>query len=99
MLVTVLVSDSGMKYDAELAGNMKSLGGKVFTICDRNGENFKNISDYIIEPDTGLGDGVRDILYMPALQYMAYYKSISVGYDPDNPKNLSYHVELSDVSP
>ena len=98
MLVTVMVSDSGMKYDIELAGNMKSLGGKVFTICDRNGEKFKNNSDYMIELDTGLGDGVRDILYMPALQYMAYYKSISMKNDPDNPKNLSYHVELADGS-
>jgi glucosamine--fructose-6-phosphate aminotransferase (isomerizing) len=98
MLVTILVSDSGMKYDLELAGNMKSLGGRVFTICDRHGEKFKNVSDYIIELGTGLGDGVRDILYMPALQYMAYYKSRSLGYDPDNPKNLSYHVELAQDS-
>jgi glucosamine--fructose-6-phosphate aminotransferase (isomerizing) len=98
MLVTVMVSDSGLKYDIELAANMKSLGGKVFTICDRNGEKFKNVSDYMIELNTGLGDGVRDILYMPALQYMAYYKSISRGYDPDNPKNLSYHVELANES-
>ena len=30
MLVTIMVSDSGMKYDIELAGNMKSLGGRVF---------------------------------------------------------------------
>jgi glucosamine--fructose-6-phosphate aminotransferase (isomerizing) len=98
MLVTILVSDSGMKYDLELAGNMKALGGKVFIICDRNGENFQKVSDYTIELNTGLGDGVRDILYMPALQYMAYYKSMSLGYDPDNPKNLSYHVELAESS-
>ena len=75
---------------------MKSLGGKVFTICDKNDGNLINISDYMIELDTGLGDGVRDILYMPALQYMAYYKSMSMGFDPDNPKNLSYHIELAE---
>jgi glucosamine 6-phosphate synthetase-like amidotransferase/phosphosugar isomerase protein len=42
---------------------------------------------------------VRDILYMPALQFMAYYKSLDVGCDPDNPKNLSYHVELRQTAP
>jgi glucosamine 6-phosphate synthetase-like amidotransferase/phosphosugar isomerase protein len=35
---------------------------------------------------------------MPVLQFMAYYKSLSRGNDPDNPKNLHYFVELEDRS-
>jgi glutamine---fructose-6-phosphate transaminase (isomerizing) len=94
MLVTILVSDAGKPYDLELARNMKSLGGKVFVISDVDRAGFADCADYLIELNTGLSDGVRDILYMPALQFMAYYKSLAVGCDPDNPKNLSYHVEL-----
>ena len=95
MLVTIMVSDAGRSYDLELAGNMKSLGGKLFVICDADGEGFADCADYLLQLNTGLGDGVRDVLYMPVLQFMAYYKSLRVGCDPDNPKNLSYHVELA----
>ncbi len=95
MLVTIMVSDAGRSYDLELARNMKSLGGKVFVICDVGGQGFADCADYLLQLHTGLSDGLRDILYMPALQFMAYYRSLAVGCDPDNPKNLSYHVELS----
>jgi len=94
MLVTILVSDAGRSYDVELAGKMKSLGGKVLVICDKAGDEFGDRADYLVELNTGLADGLRDVLYMPALQFMAYYKSLAVGCDPDNPKNLYYHVEL-----
>ena len=94
MLVTIMVSDSGRKYDLTLARTMKSLGGKVFVVCDRDGKDFGNCADYLIELDTGLGDGIRNVLYMPALQFMAYYRSLVEGQDPDNPRNLSYYVDL-----
>lgn len=98
MLVTILVSDSGRSCDIELARNMKQLGGKVLVMCDKNNGDFDNSADYMVELSTNLGDGLRDILYMPTLQFMAYYKSLAVGCDPDNPKNLNYHVEIdSDI--
>ena len=94
MLVTIMVSDAGRAQDAEIAANMKSLGGQVFVICDEDDGRLGRSAKYLLELETGLGDGLRDILYMPALQFMAYYKSLAVGCDPDNPRNLSYHVEL-----
>ncbi len=94
MLVTIMVSDSGVKYDLELAKNMKALGGKLLVICDRLSEGFDGYADYMLELDSGLGDGIRNILYMPVLQFMAYYRSLADGLDPDNPKNLFYYVAL-----
>ena len=94
MLVTILVSDAGRQYDLTLARNMKALGGKVLVLCDRNGGEFQKHADYLVELESGLGDGIRNILYMPVLQFMAYYKSLAEGQDPDNPKNLMYYVEL-----
>jgi glucosamine--fructose-6-phosphate aminotransferase (isomerizing) len=96
MLVTILVSDGGRRYDLELARNMKALGGKVLVICDRGGKEFDEYTDYLLELDTGLGDGIRNILYMPVLQFMAYYRSLAEGQDPDNPKNLKYFVSLDE---
>jgi glucosamine--fructose-6-phosphate aminotransferase (isomerizing) len=94
MLVTIMVSDAGTEFDLELAKNMRTLGGKIFVICDRADNGFARVSDYIIELKTGLGDGIRNVLYMPVLQYMAYYRSLLEGWDPDNPRNLHYFVEL-----
>jgi glucosamine--fructose-6-phosphate aminotransferase (isomerizing) len=94
MLVTILVSDAGRDFDLELAKNMKSLGGIIFIICDRADNRFQRLSNYIIELKSGLGDGIRNILYMPVLQYMAYYRSLLEGWDPDNPRNLHYYVQV-----
>jgi len=94
MLVTILTSNAGRKYDAALVGNMKKLGGKVLVLCDKAGRGLAGKADYLLELKTGLSDGIRDVLYMPVLQFMAYYKSMAVGCDPDNPRNLSYYVAL-----
>jgi glutamine---fructose-6-phosphate transaminase (isomerizing) len=67
MPVTIMVSDDGKAFDLELAKNMKALGGKVLVICDTDREGFAEHADYLLQLNTGLGDGVRDILYMPAL--------------------------------
>jgi glucosamine--fructose-6-phosphate aminotransferase (isomerizing) len=63
MLVTVMVSDAGRFYDLTLARNMKNLGGKVLVLCDRGGQEFHGYTDYIVELNSGLGDGIRNILY------------------------------------
>jgi len=94
MLVSILSSDAGRKYDAALTVNMKKLGGKVLVLCDKADAGLAGHADYLMELKTGLADGIRDVLYMPILQFMAYYKSLAVGCDPDNPRNLSYYVAL-----
>ena len=38
--------------------------------------------------------GYETSCLMPALQFLAYYKSMAVGQDPDRPHNLHYHVEV-----
>lgn len=94
MLVTILSSDAGHDYDQALAHNMKDLGGRVLVLTDSKVEDFIDCSDFVMQLDSGLGDGVRDILYMPTLQYLACYKAVAEGQDPDRPRNLHYYVEL-----
>jgi glucosamine--fructose-6-phosphate aminotransferase (isomerizing) len=101
MLITILVSDSGRQYDLALCKNMNALGGRLLVVCDhavldrdQDRDGFSAYADHIVELNTGLGEGVRDVLYMPTLQFMAYYRSLAEGEDPDNPRNLLYHVEL-----
>jgi glucosamine--fructose-6-phosphate aminotransferase (isomerizing) len=49
-------------------------------------------------PADAAAEAAAGILYMPALQFMAYYKSLAVGCDPDKPKNLSYYVKVKGPS-
>jgi glucosamine--fructose-6-phosphate aminotransferase (isomerizing) len=94
MLVTLFASDAGAGYDGELGRDMKKLQGKLLMIADTPAAADTAGADYRVDLGSGLPDGVRDILYMPAIQFLAYYKSLAVGCDPDNPHNLSYHVDL-----
>jgi len=94
MLVTILSSDAGLEFDQVLAHNMKKLGGRVLVLTDSKVEDFIDCSDFVMQLGSGLPDGVRDILYLPTLQFLAWYKSIAEGYDPDHPRNLHYYVQL-----
>lgn len=94
MLVTILSSDAGHGYDQVLAHNMKKLGGRVLVFTDSSVEDFIDCSDFVMQLGSGLGDGIRDILYMPTLQYLAWHKAVSEGHDPDHPRNLHYFVDL-----
>jgi glucosamine--fructose-6-phosphate aminotransferase (isomerizing) len=94
MLVGLLVSEAGRGYDRTLARNMKALGGKVMVLTER-AEGFEAHSDYLLELACGLPEGVRDVLLMPPLQFMAYFASLAQGQDPDRPHNLLYYVEVT----
>ncbi len=94
MLLTIMVSDAGRPYDLQLARNMKGLGGRILVLCDGLDEGFAAYADHLIDLKTGLGDGVRDVLSLPVIQFLAYYRALHLGQDPDAPKNLSYFVTV-----
>jgi glucosamine--fructose-6-phosphate aminotransferase (isomerizing) len=96
MLVTVLMSDSARREEITFLKDMKGLNGNILTICDKANQDIKEVTDYLVEVNSDLPEFARGILYMPPVQFMAYYKSLLLGQDPDNPANLTYWVELSE---
>jgi len=95
MLVTVLMTDRTREVEIEFLQEMKGLGGKLFALCERADEEVRKYADYLAEIKSGLPDFARDILYLPAIQFLACYKSLSRGLDPENPVNLTYWVETA----
>ncbi len=90
MLVTVLSTDRTRAVEEEFLAEMKRLKGKLLVVCDKAGAaDF----DYVAEASSGLADFARDILYMPPVQFLAYYKSLEQGLSPASPRNLTYWVE------
>jgi glucosamine--fructose-6-phosphate aminotransferase (isomerizing) len=95
MLVTVLFSDSASQEEAHLLEDMKALDGVTWAICDQPLAEGVRGADYLLQLNSGLGEYARIILYLPAIQYMAYYRTLTSGLNPDKPHNLVYWVDSS----
>jgi glucosamine--fructose-6-phosphate aminotransferase (isomerizing) len=96
MLVTLLLSDAAREAEVEFLEEMKALGGLTLVICDQADMQLSNLADTVVELDSRLPDFARDILYMPVVHFLAYYRSLLEGQDPDYPANLDYAVILKD---
>jgi glucosamine--fructose-6-phosphate aminotransferase (isomerizing) len=94
MLITLLMSDRARQEEIIFLKDMKDLGGVILTLCDKADPEIESVTDYLVEIGSGLPEFVRDILYIPPIHFVAYYKSLLRGQDPDNPANLTYWVAL-----
>jgi glucosamine--fructose-6-phosphate aminotransferase (isomerizing) len=64
---------------------MRALGGRVLSLGE---------SDADVTFASQLPENVRNVLYLPVLQLMAYHRAMAKGLDPDKPTNLDAVVEL-----
>jgi glucosamine--fructose-6-phosphate aminotransferase (isomerizing) len=44
--------------------------------------------------ESGIPESGRGVLYLPVLQWMAFYRSLAKGLNPDRPENLTAVVKL-----
>ena len=86
-LMVGLVSEHNFGHEFKVLEEIKELGAQVLTI----GEKGTDISF-----NSGLEEVIRNILYLPIGQMMAYERSIAKGLDPDHPNNLDSVVKLSE---
>jgi len=83
--VVGLVSTVNYTSETSVLADIRDLGGQVLEI----GENGQDVAF-----ESGLDEAVRDILYLPILQIMAFERSLAKGLDPDRPHNLDAVVKL-----
>lgn len=95
MLLTVMISDSAREQEIQFIHDMKCLGAVIWAICDKSEEAIETNADYVLELKAGLNEWLRPPLYMPAIQFMAYYRALFLGLNPDAPHNLSYWIDLT----
>lgn len=84
-VVLGLLSDSWREYEEKVLGDTQELGACVVTLAENDAD---------ISFESKLTESIRNVLYLPMLQVMAFYRSIKKGIDPDKPKNLSAVVYL-----
>lgn len=88
----ILLSQSELRsYEIEVVNDVRRSGAKTVVIGDGL-DKFE--SDETFELASGLSDKSRAILYLPLLQYMAYFRTLEMGLNPDKPRNLNQVVVL-----
>ena len=84
-VVVGLVSESNFSHEIAVLNEMRALGGRILSLGE-SGVDIAFRSD--------IPESVRNVLYLPVLQLMAFYRSLAKGLNPDHPKNLQAVVKL-----
>jgi len=92
-LVIGLLSDQARDYEISVLSEMKSLGARIFVLAE-DAKGVDSIADESLIFDSGLPEHLRGVLYLPALQWLAYARSMHKGLNPDAPQNLDAVVRL-----
>jgi len=77
-------------YLPSLMADVREYGGYVAALAPYETEH----TDHALLLPEALSDVARAILYLPALQFLAYYRALAVGLDPDQPRNLNQVVVI-----
>jgi glucosamine--fructose-6-phosphate aminotransferase (isomerizing) len=85
-LVVGLLSDRNRIHERAVLDEMKELDARILSLAETEAD---------IAFASGFPESVRAILYLPALQLMAFYRSLAKGLNPDRPQNLTAVVQLS----
>jgi glucosamine--fructose-6-phosphate aminotransferase (isomerizing) len=80
-----LRSTVNQSHEQTVLEEMQALGGHVFSLSEAN-------ADFSFSSE--LPEEIRNVLYLPPLQLMAFYRSLAKGLIPDHPQNLTAVVEL-----
>jgi glucosamine--fructose-6-phosphate aminotransferase (isomerizing) len=93
-LVVCLVSDSQEDAEVKVLREMKKLGARILVLTEGSSNTDWSGLDYVVKLHSGLDEWERGPLYLPFIQWMAYYRTQAKGLDPDLPVNLKAVIEL-----
>ncbi len=93
-LVVGFVSDSAARAEMKVLAEMKAKGARTLAICETRGDLDWSEVDAVIEMQSGLDEWTRPLLALPLIQWLAFYRALAKGLDPDNPQNLTQVVVL-----
>jgi glucosamine--fructose-6-phosphate aminotransferase (isomerizing) len=92
-LVVGLVSDEAAGEELQVLDETAALGATVFVL----GEKVAPVrGGPALSFGSGLPAEIRDALYLPSLQLLAYERAIAQGLDPDRPRHLDAVVVIEE---
>jgi len=84
--------EGGFDEVYQLAADMEALGATTVVVSE--GSVPQTERGYCLSLDSGLDELLAVPLQLPLFQYLACYTAMRIGYDPDNPKNLTHYVQI-----
>ncbi|MFO7289169.1 glucosamine--fructose-6-phosphate aminotransferase (isomerizing) [Planifilum fulgidum] len=79
-------------YLRSLIEDLRRLKAEVVLIDEAAGEE----ADILWNLESGLSDPSRALLYLPFLHFLAYFRAMSLGLNPDRPRHLNQVVVLEE---
>lgn len=93
-LVVGLLSDTAVTEEIRVLKDMQALGARILALVEDADRLGTWQPDHLVEVHSGMGEWERSLLYLPALQRLAYSRALAKGLDPDRPHNLTAVVIL-----
>ena len=90
-LVVGLVSDSAQEHELAVLKEVKELGARTLALAESADQSDM---DHLVCFDSGLPELAREVLYLPVLQLLTYYRAVAKGLNPDRPTHLDAVVRL-----
>ena len=87
-VIVGLLSDKNRRHEQAVLDEMAALRGHILAL----GEDDASIAFH-----SGLPELIRNVLYLPPLQLMAFYRALAKGLNPDRPQNLTAVVRLDEM--
>jgi glutamine---fructose-6-phosphate transaminase (isomerizing) len=85
-MIVGLLSEHQANYESAVLNEMQARGAKIISLAEANASVIFN---------SGVDETIRDVLYLPISQLLAFEHALSKGLNPDQPHNLSAVVRLS----
>ena len=92
-LIVALLSDTVRDYELTVLRDVKERGAHVLALANKD-EGLSDEFDAVFALGTPLSEPARGVLYLPLLQYLAYYRSLGRGLDPDRPRHVVMAIRL-----
>jgi len=92
-LIVALISDAMRGYEIGVLADLKARGARVLAIAEGTA-GLGGVADDCLDLCSGLSEAARSVLYLPALQLLAYYRAIGRGLNPDRPRNVVMAIRL-----
>ncbi|MBA3945605.1 MAG: SIS domain-containing protein [Herpetosiphonaceae bacterium] len=93
-LVVGLISDSIAEAEIAVLKQMKGLGARTLALTETRGTYDWTGIDQVVELRSGVSEWERGALYLPVIQWIAFYRALAKELDPDNPHNLTAVITL-----
>jgi glucosamine--fructose-6-phosphate aminotransferase (isomerizing) len=97
-LVVGLIGDETRDYETAVLADLKARGAHVVALANlalaNDDEGLDEVADLVLALRAPVGARARHVLFLPAVQLLAYYRAMARGLNPDRPRNVVMAIRL-----